>query len=326
MTLPGAIDRRMAMLIAALLFAIAAWIGFHVVLNRSIVEAVAVMDITGSMNTRDMGDPKGSQSRLEAAKQALIDMLPNLPCQSRLGLGVFSERISFLLFEPVEICSNYDALAGAIAGIDWRMAWQGDSWIAKGLYSAIDIAASLKSNVIFLTDGHEAPPMPQTGVPEFDGKIGAVKGLIVGVGGTEKVPIPKFDDQGHQTGVYGPTDVDQENHVGMPPPGMENREGYNARNAPWGGTALTGDEHLTSVKTDHLQDLSARTGLNYLELQREPNLAGPLREYARPSFVSVATNLAYIPAGIALLLAVLAYTLPDLVLLWRDRAGISKFK
>ncbi len=306
------IDRRAVMLLAALLLAIAAWIGFDIWRTRPIVDAVAVIDITGSMNTRDMGYPHGSETRLDAAKQALIDMIPNLPCQSRLGLGIFTERLSFLLFEPVDVCSNYDALAGAISGLDWRMAWQADSWIAKGLYSAIDIAGSLNTNLIFLTDGHEAPPTPVTGVPEFVGKIGAVKGLIVGVGGTDKVPIPKFDDEGHQIGVYGAADVEQENRVGLPPPGMENREGYNPRNAPWGGEAAVGDEHLTSVKTVHLEDLSARTGLNYVELQKTSDLASPLRSDARPRLVSVLTNLAPIPAGLALLITAIAYTLPEL--------------
>jgi mxaL protein len=317
------IDQRTAMIIAAVLLTIAACIGFVVVLNRPIVDAVAIVDITGSMNTRDMGNPHGSETRLDAAKQALIDMIPDLPCRSRLGLGIFTERRSFLLFEPVEVCENYDALSGAISGLDWRMAWQGDSWIAKGLYSAIDVASALNSNLIFLTDGQEAPPTPYTGTPEFEGKVGAVKGLIVGVGGSESVPIPKFDDEGHQIGVYGPEDVEQENRVGPPPPGMETREGYNARNAPWGGEAAVGNEHMTSVKTAHLEELAAKTGLNYAELQKTGNLSGPLQAAARTRIVSVATNLAYIPAALALLITLLAYALPELMVVF-DRLGLTE--
>ena len=66
--------------------------------------------------------------------------------------------------------------------LDWRMAWEGDSYVAKGLYSAIDIAKSLKSDLIFITDGHELPPLPFSGLPPFEGKPGDVGGLIVGVG------------------------------------------------------------------------------------------------------------------------------------------------
>jgi mxaL protein len=302
-------DRRMFLLLGALALTIAAWFGFHVIEDRRIADAVAIIDITGSMNTRDMGSPPGSENRLEAARQSLIDMMPNLPCQSRLGLGIFTERISFLLFDPVEICSNYDALVGAISGLDWRMAWQGDSYISKGLYSGIDIAKSLKSNLIFLTDGQEAPPLPASGVPEFEGKKGAVEGLIVGVGGSDKTPIPKFDDEGREIGVYGPTDVPQENRFGLPPPGMEKREGYNPRNAPFGGTMPAGDEHLSSVKTAHLEDLAARTGLTYVELQHTGSLADPLMSAERPLIVPVTTNMGYVAAFLALVLLVLLYGL-----------------
>lgn len=300
-------DRRTALLTGALALTIAAMIGFHLVRNQRIADVLAVIDITGSMNTRDMGNPRGSQDRLESAKTALVNLMQDLPCDSRLGLGVFTERISYLLFDPAEICANYDALEGAISDLDWRMAWAGDSYIALGLYSGIDIAQSLKSDLLFLTDGHEAPPLPFTGVPDFDGKPGAVKGLIVGVGGTEKTPIPKFDDEGRQAGVYSETDVPQDNRIGAPPPDAEMREGYNPRNAPFGAMPATGDEQLSSVKTAHLEDLARRTGLQYAELQHVNSLAPRLLSATEPRLVPVDTNMSYVPALVALLLLLALY-------------------
>lgn len=302
-------DRRMFLLMAGLALTLAALIGFHLVRNQNIVDAVAIVDITGSMNTRDMGPPSGSVTRLQAARNALIDLVQNVPCQSRLGLGVFTERISFLLFNPVQICNSYDGLEDALSALDWRMAWQGDSYIAKGLYSAIDIAASLQSDLIFLTDGQEAPPLPFTGTPPFEGKIGEVKGLIVGVGGTEKVPIPKFDDEGRQIGVYGPSDVPQDNRIGAAPPGSETREGFNARNAPFGALPESGEEHLSSVRTTHLQELAEKTGMTYVELQKSSVISNALMASTKPRVVSTSMNMAYIPASLALLALVLLYAL-----------------
>ena len=302
-------DRRMFLLVAGLASTIAALIGFHLIRNQNVVDAVAIVDITGSMNTRDMGSPPGSATRLQAARSALVDLVQNVPCQSRLGLGVFTERISFLLFNPVEICNSYDGLEDALSELDWRMAWQGDSYIAKGLYSAIDIAASLKSDLIFLTDGQEAPPLPFTGTPPFEGKRGDVRGLIVGVGGTEKVPIPKFDDEGRQVGVYGPSDVPQDNRIGAAPPSAENREGYNPRNAPFGALPTSGDEHLSSVKTAHLQELADKTGLTYVELQKTGSISDALIASTKGRIVPTSTNMAYVPASLALLSMVLLYGL-----------------
>ncbi|RUO98513.1 VWA domain-containing protein [Hyphomicrobium sp.] len=303
------LDRRTLLLVASLLMAIGAAIGFHLIRNQRIADVLAVIDITGSMNARDMGDPKGSQDRLEAAKSALVNFMQDVPCESRLGLGVFSERISYLLFEPAEICNNYDAMEAAIAGLDWRMAWEGDSYIAKGLYSAIEIASSLKSDLIFMTDGQEAPPTPLSGIPEFDGKPAAVKGIIVGVGGSEKIPIPKFDDEGRQIGVYSETDVPQENRVGPPPKDAETREGYNPRNAPFGAMPATGDEQLTSVKTAHLEDLARITGLHYAELQHVGALAPPLKAATEPRLLPVNTDMSYVPAIFALALLLATYAL-----------------
>jgi mxaL protein len=300
------LDRSALLLLAALALTVCAIIGFRIVHDKRTPDAIAIVDITISMNTRDMGSPHGSEDRLAAARQALINMIPSLPCQSRLGLGIFTERLSFLLFEPIDVCSNYEALVGAISGLDWRMAWQGDSYIYKGLYSAIGLASSIKSNLIFLTDGHEAPPLPESGLPPFEGKKGAVGGLIVGVGGSEKTPIPKYDDEGHQIGVYGPQDVLQANRFGLPPPGAESRPGYNPRNAPFGAVP-SGDEQLSSVKTTHLEDLAARTGLKYVELQHTGSLASPFLAAAHTRKTPVTINLAYVPALLALLLIVLAY-------------------
>lgn len=302
-------DRRMFLLLAGLALTLAALIGFHFIRNQNVVDAVAIVDITGSMNTRDMGSPPGSASRLEAARNALIDLVQSVPCQSQLGLGVFTERISFLLFNPVQICNSYDGLEDALSELDWRMAWQGDSYIAKGLYSAIDIAASLKSDLIFLTDGQEAPPLPFTGTPPFEGKLGDVKGLIVGIGGTEKIPIPKFDDEGRQIGVFGPSDVPQDNRIGAAPPGAETREGFNPRNAPFGALPEFGEEHLSSVKTAHLQELAEKTGLTYVELQKSGSISNALLTSAKTRVVPTSMNMAYVPASLALLSLVLLYAL-----------------
>jgi mxaL protein len=302
-------DRRLGLIMAALIAAIISMIGIHFIRDTHIANVLAVIDITGSMNTRDMGSPRGSQDRLEAAKTALVNFMQDVPCQSRLGLGVFTERISFLLFDPVEICSNYDALEEAIQSIDWRMAWEGDSYIAKGLYSAIGIAGSLKSDVIFLTDGHEAPPIPFSGVPEFEGKVGDVKGLIVGVGGSDKTPIPKFDDEGRQIGVYSETDVPQENRIGPAPADAEQREGYNARNAPFGAMPANGEEQLSSVKTEHLKDLGRRTGLGYAELQHVSSIAPELVRSTDARLIPINTDMSYLPALAALALLVALYAL-----------------
>lgn len=305
-------DAKFWVLALALALVLAALLLPRIERARSAFDILAVVDITGSMNTRDMRLGANAVSRVEASRKALQGLLAVLPCQSRFALGVFTERRTFLLLDPVEVCGNFAALEGAIQGLDWRMAWEGDSYVAKGIFSAIEIAADLKSDLLFLTDGHEAPPLPASGLPEFDGKPGEVRGLIVGVGGKAKSPIPKFDDDGQEIGSWAAADVPHDNRVGAPPKGAENLPGYHPKWAPFGSAAPLGEEHLSSVRTDHLKAVAARAGLAYAELAEVGNLLASVETAARPRTVTVVSDIRAYPAGLALALLATLYGLMPL--------------
>ncbi|MGE7417111.1 vWA domain-containing protein [Methylobacterium tarhaniae] len=272
----------------------------HLAVTGQRVEALVVIDITGSMNTRDERLDGKPASRLDKAKAVLRGLAASLPCGSRLGLGLFAERRTFLLFEPIETCADFAALDGALANLDWRMGWEGDSRVAAGLFRAIGLAGDLGSDLVFVTDGHEAPPLPARGGPAFEGKPGAVRGLIVGAGGHTPSPIPRYDDRGREIGFYGAEDVPHENRFGPPPPDADKREGYNPRNAPFGAAAAPGQEHLSSVRETYLRGLAAETGLAYAPLDAPGGLAGPLTAAATPRTRPVRLDLRPVLGGTAL--------------------------
>jgi mxaL protein len=274
---------------------------------RAAYDLMFIVDITGSMNARDYMLDGRPASRLQAVKRRLRELIAQLPCGSRAGLGIFTERRSFLLFEPVELCGNFAAVDGAIAALDWRMAWEGDSHIASGLYSAIDVAGKVGADAVFLTDGHEAPPLPHSGGPSFEGEPGKVKGLIIGVGGPTPVPIPRFDDEGHEIGFWSMTDVPQENRSGPPPPDASSRPGYNPRNAPFGAEIATGNEHLTFVHEEYLQTLARTAGLGYMRLADGVDVETALAGYARRRRIETQVDLRPAPAAVALLALVVIF-------------------
>lgn len=300
-------DRRFQMLAAALVLALAtAWVP-PLPLTRDGVQVLAVVDITGSMNVRDYTANGQPQSRLDAAKAALRHLLAGLPCGSRFALGLFTERRPFLLFAPVEVCENFTPLDGAIAALDWRMAWEADSRVTAGLDRAIAMAGEIGTDLLFITDGQEAPPLRAGALPPFEGTPGAVRGLIVGVGGYSLSPIPKFNDRGREIGFYGESEVQQENRFGPPPADAESREGYNPRNAPFGAAAAGGTEHLSSVREAHLTELAARTGLAYAHLEGPSSLDAPLRAAATPRPVPGRLDLRPFLGAAALLLVLAAF-------------------
>ncbi|MBS7538860.1 vWA domain-containing protein [Ancylobacter lacus] len=304
------LDRRFGLLLAALAATCAALLAPRIERPRSARDLLLVVDITGSMNVRDYTVDGRPTSRLEVAKRALRDLLAALPCSSRVGLAVFTERRSFLLFEPAEVCGNFAPLDAELAALDWRMAWEGDSYIARGAQSGWELAQAVRADLVFLTDGHEAPPAPAAGLPPFERSGPPVHGLLVGVGGPEPAPIPKFDEDGRETGFYAEADVPQENRSGPPPADAESRPGYNPRNAPWGAEAASGTEHLSALREEHLRALAAQLGLGYARLESPDNLAGAVLAATEPRPVRALVETYPLPAALALLALVLAHLMP----------------
>ena len=281
--------------------------GPRATLSQPSYDLLFVLDITGSMNARDYQVEGRPVSRLTFVTHTLRRLLARLPCGSRMGLGVFTERRSFLLFVPVEVCENFAPIDGALAGLSWRMAWEGDSRVASGLHSAIAIAGELRADLVLLTDGQEAPPLPTTGPPPFEGRPGDVAGVIIGVGGETPVRIPKFDDRGREIGFIAAEDVPHESRVGPPPADASSREGWHPRNAPFGAVPFIGTEHLTAVRADHLQALARQTGLGFAVLSDVEGLEAVLRRDAAPRQIETSVDLRALPAGLALVALLAVY-------------------
>ncbi len=273
---------RFLALALAIALTLAALVVPALLVRRTGAEILMVVDITGSMNVRDYAQDGKPVSRLDMAKAALRQLVADLPCGSRVALALFTERQPFLLFAPIEVCADFAPLDGALAALDWRMAWEGDSRIAAGLHRAIAMAAGLGTDLVFVTDGQETPPLPGGEPPPFDGRPGAVRGLIVGAGGYALSPIPRYDERGREKGFYGEADVTQENRFGPPPSDAESREGYNPRNAPFGAAAARGTEHLSSVREPYLKRLAGATGLAYAHLDGAGGLDASVRAAVTP--------------------------------------------
>jgi mxaL protein len=293
-------DARFWLLLAAFLCFLGALVIPPAREEASTIDVLFTVDITGSMNTRDYTEDGHPISRLDHVKEVLRQTLIALPCQSRAGVALFAERRIFLLFNPIEVCANFSPIMGAISALDWREGWEGDSHIADGLYKAIALADDLRSDLVFMTDGQEAPPLPWSGGPAFDGKPGAVKGLVTGVGGYALSPIPKYDNNGREVGFYGEDDVLQESRFGIPPPDAVNRPGYNPRNAPFGDVHINNNEHLSSVREPYLKGLAQRTGMTYTHLDDAPSFIEALRTHATSHPVTVQVSRGPIAAALGL--------------------------
>ena len=255
--------------------------------KRALVEQVVVIDITQSMNVPDQRLNGKPVSRLALAKLHLRQTLSELPCGSKVGWALFTEHRSFLLFAPVEVCAHLDELRSTLDGIDNRMAWIGASEVAKGLYSGLSIARQLpgKPALVFVTDGHESPPLNPRHRPRFDLKPGEVAGLVVGVGGLVPTAIPKTDPLGRPLGPWTETDVLQVDPRSQGRGGsvdsermVEQGDDAAAPAAPAAGLGATpGSEHLSSLRENYLELLAGEAGLGYHRLVTAAGLAAAMQ-------------------------------------------------
>ncbi len=278
---------------------------------------VFMLDITRSMNVQDYSDADGGAiSRLERSKNAMLAVARSLPCGSRIGLGVFTERSPALLYSPIEVCADYPVLEASIKELDWRMAWVADSNINQALYNTLELMQSdvLAGNkLVFFTDGHEAPPINPRYAPDYsyiemlqDTAEDWRSGLIVGVGQHQKSKIPKFDEEGKQIGFYTAEDVPHASRFGLPedPSGVE---GYIPRNGPWGTAKVVGTEHLSNVHEDYLTKLAKQTKMHYHHLQDDAGLSLALKHEAFVDRQVQPTRLNAVAALLAVLLMVFCY-------------------
>ena len=266
---------RSGLLAGAALAALAASLPPSWPAKSEVYDLMLVVDITGSMMARDYTLDGAPASRLDKLRLALPRLLERLPCASRVGLSIFSERRSFVLFDPVEICENFDPVTRAIQALDWRMAWEGDSYVLRGLITAMETARGRDYGLLFLTDGQQAPPLSEAQMHLREAPPEDVAGMVIGVGGDTPVPIPKFDDLGNETGFYQPAEVPQAatgwtapigGSVSAAPddPNRDPRRGRPGRPA--------GTEHLTRVRHGALRAHAEALGLGYAHLTPDADL------------------------------------------------------
>lgn len=282
-------------------------------LPRSTQDVVFVVDITGSMYVSDAGPPGAAEPRLAFAKKLVHAAVDEMRCGSRVGLGIFTEHRTFLLFTPVELCENHLVLATMIDAIDGRMAWAELSEVAKGLVSGIEAVAALnemadpaepsaESHLVFLTDGHEAPPVHPQLRPKFRGQPGETGGLIAGIGGSEPQPIPILDEQGEVVRFWRQDEVLQVDRHSLGRPstqGSETMAGVDSSDVA--DRIARGTEHLSSLREAYLQQLAAEAGLDYLRATTAGEFA---RAVVSPRYANrqiITTNIAWLPAALSLL-------------------------
>jgi mxaL protein len=261
----------------------------RVELPRNSYSYIIVFDISQSMNVEDYELDGIPVSRLDYAREAVRRVLPKLPCGSRIGWGAFTGYQTLLLMTPVEVCEHYNDLLASVAQIDRRMRWSNASEITKGIYWSVKAAQATESrpDIVFMTDGHEAPPLDPAYAPRmFEDLTGPpIRGWLIGVGGVLPSPIPKIDEEGRRQGYWRAHEVMQGPSTGEDP-----------------GSA---GEHLSGLREAHLGALAEQIGFQSARLVDAASLYTAMSDERFVRRRSTPTDVSWIP--VALALCVLAF-------------------
>ena len=196
--------RDFALLVGAVALLLLAMLRPTLPVQRDIYSYLLVVDITQSMNTVDMSLNGKPASRISYAKKLLEQAVANMPCGTRVGMAFFAGSSAALQYSPIEVCQNFDAIEDNIAHMEWRMAWSGNSRFRQGAQSIAHLLRALKepSQVVFLTDGEEAPRLHAFNTLDLAGFQGGKGWLVVGIGSEKGAPIPKFDENNRLLGYW----------------------------------------------------------------------------------------------------------------------------
>jgi len=265
-------------------------------LPRQVFRYMLVFDITQSMNARDYHQPGLPEDRLTFAKESVRSALHELPCGSEIGLGLFTTQTVHFLFEPLELCSHFSIIDDVLDHIDWRMAWSADTHVEMGLYHAIrDLTKQdPKIRLAFLTDGQETPP--QSVKPQTEGVMGQLSGVIIGVGGTTPVNVPRYDRDNQLLGVWENADIEK-----PPVSTTVYSERVITRTLPSEGP------YLSWLDEPHLKSLSAITGLGYERLTSPAGLSRTLTSVAYAELRPTITDLRPFLGGLALIILAVVF-------------------
>lgn len=227
-------------------------------LSLNVNNYMFVIDITQSMNVKDMHMNKRPISRLNYALQLISMSLKELPCGTKVSIALFANAEVVPLYVPIEICENFGVIQDTLKHLEWRMAWRGSSHLRLGLIDAGSVSLTLPepTKIIFLTDGDEAAPLNAITKVDLQPMQGSSSWLLAGIGSQEPSPIPKFNSKDEIIGYWS------QYATKIEPSQIVNEDSVGKRD-----DSIASDPHeyyLSALREDYLKEVVSDINANYV--------------------------------------------------------------
>ncbi len=289
--------RETAMLALALALLLVALLRPTLPVQRDIYTYFLVVDITQSMNAEDMQLAGEPASRLAYTRRLLRDGIASMPCGTRVGLALFASVGVSTLFHPVEVCANYDAIQDTVQHLEWRQAWHGNSRIAFGMLSA---SAALKAlpepaQMVFFTDGEEAPRLHAFNQADLSMWQGGKGWLLVGIGGDRPTPVHKLDADNNIMGYWSQNTYQLEPGIAQVSEETRGRRDDSVATQDY-------ERYLSVLDEPYLQELAATIHGRYVRGDSTPRVLAALRSAPPARHDTAPLDISHWLGGLAALL------------------------
>ena len=236
-----------------------AFVNPKLTMKKDISNYIFVVDITQSMLTIDAEINGEKVSRLNYAKDTLHKVLEQLPCKTKVSIGMFAGVSVAATYTPIEICENFSAVNETVERLDWRSVWAGNTRLRA---SMINLARLIRSfpeaaQVVYFTDGEEAPKLHAFNTENLNQFQGANNWLFVGIGSDEGTPIPKYDNKNQLIGYWS-------NESFALQPGVAQISAQNAGGRDNNVSSASYDRYLSKLDEKYLISLAEEVKGNYI--------------------------------------------------------------
>jgi len=236
-----------------------AFINPKFIMKKDISNYIFVVDITQSMLTQDALLNGEKVSRLKYAKDISQKVLEQLPCKTKVSIGMFAGVSVAATYTPIEVCENFSAINETIERLDWRSVWAGNTRLRSSMINLARLIRSFpeSAQVVYFTDGEEAPRLHAFNTEDLNQFQGANNWLFVGIGSDEGTPIPKYDNKNQLIGYWS-------NESFALQPGVAQISAQNAGGRDNNVSSASYDRYLSRLDEEYLKSLAQEVKGNYV--------------------------------------------------------------
>lgn len=295
--------RDVTLLAIALLLLIIGLFNPKIPIKRDIYSYILVADISQSMNTVDKTLNGKPVSRMVYMQDMLHRLIGELPCGTNVSMSLFAGVSVAALYTPIEVCENFDAINDTIDHLDWRMGWSGNSRLRASMTTLAKTIRSFPepAQVVFFTDGEEAPKLHVFNKSDLTGFQGGDDWLFVGIGGDAGTPIPKYDAHNQLIGYWS-------NDSFAMQPGIaqisESNLGVRDDNVAGG----TSDRYLSKLDEEYLKEFTKEINALYVRGDSVHDVLQTMKKQKPARRDKANFEIRWILAAVAGLLFIAAYT------------------